>query len=77
MSGAAANISTGGDVVADRDRLLVLRAEHELTSLATLIAHLEISDLAKNRAARGLEVIGAALASRRSELGLAPRWAAA
>lgn len=61
----------------DRERMLVLIAERELSLLATLIGYLEIGDLPKNRASRGLEVIGAALALRRVELGLAPRRVAA
>lgn len=74
---SVADIVPIGTTTADGDRVLVIRAERELSLLATLIGYLEIGDLPKNRASRGIEVIGAALALRRAELGLAPRRAAA
>jgi hypothetical protein len=55
----------------------LLCAEREVSYLETILRHCEISDLALNRALKGLGTIRAALEVRRPQVGLAPKQVAA
>jgi len=64
-------------VSADSVAITLLCAEREVSYLETILRHCEISDLALNRALKGLGTIRAALEVRRPQVGLAPKQVAA
>ncbi len=57
----------------DGERVALLRADRELRSLAVIVSHAELSDIALARALRAVQTIASALDAMRPVLGLAPR----
>jgi hypothetical protein len=58
--------------ISDAERIALIGAEREVALIETIVLHLEVSDLAKDRAIRGLRRVRESLGAFRSRYSLAP-----